>query len=278
MFLADYHIHSTCSFDASNTMTEMSHAAFGRGVTQLCFTDHTDFDIAETMQIGGPADFAVPAEQARQYAEALENAPNGMDIRLGLELGEGNHDAARAIKVFGMPEYDFILGSLHNLRNTPDFYYLKYTSEEYCHELYERYLDELLELSALPCFDALAHLGYCRRYMSKQGMSAAVTMERNGDKVDAILRTLIENGRGIELNCADLVPGGRSEPLLETFPSVPILRRYRELGGELITVGSDAHTTRAAGVGVEAGFELLRQCGFRYVTAYRKHVPEMIKI
>ena len=59
---------------------------------------------------------------------------------------------------------------------------------------------------------------------------------------------------------------------------VPILRRYRELGGEYITVGSDAHTTRAAGVGVEAGFALLRDCGFRYVTTYRKHLPEMIKL
>lgn len=276
MFLADYHIHSTCSFDAFNNMTEMSRAAYERGVTQVCFTDHSDFDIPETMQIG--TDFTIPPVQAEQYAQALKNAPRGMDIRLGLELGEGNHDAARAIGVYNMPDYDFILGSLHNLRNIPDFYYLKYTSEEYCHELYELYLDELIELSALKCFDALAHLGYCRRYMAKQGMSAAVTMERNGDKVDKILRTLIENGRGIELNCADLVPGGRDDPLLETFPSVPILRRYRELGGEYITVGSDAHTTRAAGVGVAAGFDLLRECGFQYVTTYRKHVPEMIKI
>lgn len=274
MFLADYHIHSTCSFDAFNTMTEMAEAARNRGIGQLCFTDHLDFDIPETLQIGD--DLTLPAEQAGQYADAL--AGTGMDIRLGLELGEGNHDAARALAIYAMPDYDFILGSLHNLRDTPDFYYLQYTDEDYCYWLYERYLDELLELSALNCFDTLAHLGYCRRYMAKQGQSAAVTMERHGDKVDAILRTLIAGGRGIELNCADLVPGGREDPLLETFPSVPILRRYRELGGEYITVGSDAHTTRAAGVGVEAGFALLRDCGFRYVTTYRKHLPEMIKL
>lgn len=80
-------------------------------------------------------------------------------------------------------------------------------------------------------------------------------MERNGDKVDKLLHTLIENGKGIELNVADLVPGGREDPLLMSFPSVDVLRRYRELGGDIITVGSDAHNAKAAGIGVREGYE-----------------------
>ena len=199
-------------------------------------------------------------------------------MTLGLELGEGNHDPARAKRIYAMPEYDFILGSLHNLRDEQDFYYIQYESYEQCFELYDKYLDELIELAGIGCFDVMAHIGYCLRYMHKRGFDAQVTMERNGDKVDHLLRTLIENGKGIELNVADLVPGGREDPLLMTFPSVDILRRYRELGGDIITVGSDAHNTKAAGIGIREGYELLADCGFKYTAIYRRHKPEFKRI
>ena len=166
----------------------------------------------------------------------------------------------------------------HNLKDEQDFYYIQYESYEQCFELYDRYLDELIELAGINCFAAMAHIGYCLRYMHKRGFDAQVTMERNGDKVDLLLRTLIENGKGIELNVADLVPGGREDPLLMTFPSVDILRRYRELGGDIITVGSDAHNTKAAGIGIKEGYELLRDCGFKYTAIYRRHKPEFKRI
>jgi len=277
MFLADYHIHSTCSPDAKFAMDEMACAAAEKGMTHVCMTDHCDFDIPDTMQLG-PDEFTLPRKQGHQFIMALEKAPEGLDIRLGLELGEGNHDPARAVRVYTMPEYDFILGALHNLRNTEDFYYLKYTSAEQCRELYERYLDELIDYAGIACFDVMAHIGYCLRYMHKQGQDIMLTMENNGDKIDTLLHTLIENGRGIELNCADLVPGGRSNPLLMTFPSISILRRYRELGGEIITVGSDAHSLPAAGLGIAEGYEILRENGFRYVSIFRHHKPEFIRI
>lgn len=277
MYLTDYHIHSTCSFDAYNTMAEMAAAAFKRGVVEACFTDHCDFGDQETMQVG-PEVFEIPEMQARQFGEAQKSAPKGMTLRLGLELGEANHDPERAMKVYGIEGYDCVIGSLHNLLGMKDFYYLDYKNMEYCYQLYDRYLDELIELAALPCFDVMGHIGFCLRYMSKQGFQAELTLERNGEKIDALLRTLIQNGRGLELNCADLVPGGRKNALLVTFPSIPILRRYRELGGEIVTVGSDAHNTRASGVGIAEGYELLRENGFQYVTAFYRHRPEFIKL
>ena len=129
MFLADYHVHSSCSFDAEDRMAAMAKAELARGVSSVCFTDHVDFGMQETMQIG-PERFQLPKSQVKQFIEAMERAPEGIDIRLGLELGEGNHDIPRAKRVYAMPEYDFILGSLHNLRDEKDFYYLRYGSEE----------------------------------------------------------------------------------------------------------------------------------------------------
>lgn len=278
MILADYHMHSSCSFDAVDTMADMARAAYDRGIRQIVFTDHCDFDIPETIRFSGPGPFEATPEQRAQLEEARAAVPGDMRLAIGLELGEGNHDPQRAVAVYAASGYDFILGSLHNLRGMEDFYYLNYESNAECYDLYDRYLDELIELASIPCFDVMAHIGYCRRYMHKQGWEAALTLARHGDKLDTLFRILIENGRGIELNCADLLPDGREDALLEAFPSVPILRRYRELGGEIITVGSDSHCVRAAGVGVEAGYAMLRENGFRHVTLFNRHRPEFIPI
>ena len=91
MFLADYHVHSTCSFDAKNRMAEMARALKQRGIAEVCFTDHADFGMPETMQIG-PESFTLPKQQAHQYIEALEKAPEGIFMTIGLELGEGKHE------------------------------------------------------------------------------------------------------------------------------------------------------------------------------------------
>ena len=81
MFLADYHVHSTCSFDAKNRMAEMARVSKQRGMAEVCFTDHCDFGVPETMQIG-PDSFTLPKQQAHQYIEALEKAPEGIELRL----------------------------------------------------------------------------------------------------------------------------------------------------------------------------------------------------
>lgn len=277
MFLADYHVHSSCSFDAKDRMVDMAKSELSKGIMEICFTDHVDFGDQQTMQIG-PDRFQLPKSQVKQFIEAMEKAPEGIDIKIGLELGEGNHDPARAKRIYAMPEYDFILGSLHNLKGEKDFYYIKYESYEQCYELYDRYMDELIDLAGIGCFDCMAHIGYCLRYMHKQGFDAEVTLDRFGRKVDTLLRTLIENGKGIELNVADLVPGGRDDPLLMPVPNIAILRRYRELGGDIITVGSDAHNVKAAGVGLREGYELLSDIGFKYVAVYKRHKPEFKRI
>ena len=173
MFLADYHVHSSCSFDAADRMAAMARAELKMGVVEICFTDHADFGDQQTIQLG-PERFQLPKSQVKQFIEAMEKAPEGIDIKLGLELGEGNHDPARAKRVYAMPEYDFILGSLHNLRDEQDFYYIKYESYDQCWELYDRYLDELIELAGINCFDCMAHIGYCLRYMHRQGFDAEI--------------------------------------------------------------------------------------------------------
>lgn len=271
MRLSDQHIHSAGSPDCDTPIPVMARAAREAGVEHLCFTDHIDIDDCLT---GGrsPGCPAAWLSVKDGYLAALPDAPAGVELRLGMELGEANHCPELALQLASEPELDLVLGSLHNLRNTPDFYYLRYESETQCEALNRLYLEELLELSSLPCFDVMAHIGYTRRYMRRAGFEAALDRERFGGLLEELLRRLIETGKGIEVNCSGLREGAG------TFPGLPVLRLYRELGGEIVTVGSDAHSPPTAGAGIAQGFELLREAGFRYVALFRRRKPEFQSI
>lgn len=271
MRLSDQHIHSAGSPDCDTPIPVMVRAAREKGVRHLCFTDHIDIDDCRTGRLNpGCRDAWQPIKEG--YLAALPDVPAGVELRLGMELGEANHCPELAVSLAAEPELDFVLGSLHNLRNTPDFYYLRYESEAQCEALNRRYLEELLELSALPCFDVMSHIGYTRRYMRRAGFEAELDRDRFGGLIQALLQSLIEKGKGIEVNCSGLREGAG------TFPGLWVLRFYRELGGEIVTVGSDAHSPETAGAGIAQGFELLREAGFRYVALFRRRKPEFQSI
>lgn len=273
MRLFDFHIHSTCSDDAKDTMTDMALASAKAGIEVVCFTDHFDLDDYRTGE-PIPDPLSVWPMVLQQYAEAKAACEGIVDLRLGMELGEANHNPALAARCAAQPQLDFVLGSTHNLRNTTDFYYLQYQSLEHCYALLDTYMTELLELAQLDCFDCMSHIGYTRRYMLAAGYDAVITLDRHGDHLDQIYRTLIQNGRGIEINCS----GFRHPGIATSIPDLLLLKRYRELGGEIITIGTDAHRVSDAGLFVREGYELLAEAGFRYVCLYRNRTPEFIKL
>lgn len=170
-----------------------------------------------------------------------------------MELGGPNHDPDTAARLAADPALDFVLGSLHNLRNETDFYWLRYSPSTPVRELNRRYLRELLELAALDCFDVMAHIGYTARYMHRDGREDGdVTPDRYGDELEALFTRLIQRGRGLEVNVSGLRHGHT------TYPNAQCLRLYRQLGGEIVTVGSDAHTLEEAGSAWRTG---MLSCG-----------------
>ncbi len=273
MFLTDYHIHSSCSGDGHNTMLEMVLASYEKGVRQLCFTDHCDIDHFTTGE-PNPNCFLIRKQMLDMYKSTLPAVPEDMKVFLGLELGEGNHDPAEAKKIAGSEELDFVLGSIHNLKGKPDFYETKYSSDERSQALVDNYMEELLELSLIDCFDVMAHIGYPARYIRKGGERVEISTRTYGDTLTALLKNLIERGKGIEINCS----GFRTPPGGGALPSLDILRLYKELGGEIITIGSDAHRVTNAGVGLAEGFDILRDLGYKYITVFEKRKPSFLKI
>lgn len=271
MYLTDFHVHSDVSMDSRYTMREMAEAEAKQGIQTMCFTNHCDIRSRRQLDFDPRCLEAVP-ESLEKFAALREEGNLPLEVLIGIELAECAYRPELAAQLAAYDGLDFVLGSMHILPELGDFYDLQYTDIAQCDRLFDLYMDESLRIAQLDCFDAMAHIGYCRRYMYRFGIDAALTLEKFGDKIRTLLRTLIDKGKGIEVNCSGLRDG------CGPFPSEEILRLYRSLGGEIITVGSDAHTPETAAACVAEGHELIQACGFDYVTVFRKRKPEFIKL
>ena len=164
-------------------------------------------------------------------------------------------------------EFDFVLGSVHFVDEL-DVYYQPYWEGKTIREAEQRYLEETLVcVQAHEDFDVLGHLTYiskCRAHPAPR----PVPFAEHREIIDEILRLLAQKGKGMEMNTSGVDRCGDFLPREEFF------RRFKELGGEIVTIGSDAHIPEHIGFRFEEAQELLRSCGFRYFTTYTQRKPE----
>ena len=260
----DYHTHSRCSFDSEAPLTDMVRAAQAAGLRELCVTDHCDLLDEHANRVYG---WDWPRSLA-QFDEARESlAKEGFTLRLGLEFGMGHIDPSCSQAILAQPRLDFVIGSVHNFspeKGGGDFYYADMSTPTACAAILEDYFSSMEQLVLTPWFDILGHIIYPLRYM---GVNASIHPWM--DRISAILETVIDSGRGIEVNtwCGRTITGWE-----------PVLRRYKELGGELITVGSDAHAPANVGAGIPEAYDLLKALGFQAVCVYDKRRPAFIDL
>ena len=267
MFLGDLHTHSLCSPDGAVPMAELARAGREAGLTCLCITDHCDLlDLTGTFTPHFDWD---PVRTA--YDQARTDLPPGLELRLGVELGEAYESPETARDILARaPRLDFVIGSVHNFRammGKQDFYNADYSDLALCHAALEDYLDTLHALAALPdCYDTLAHILYPLRYMRQAGQDVSLAQRDYPQRLDRVLQQVAQAGKALEVNTWR----GRTVAEWE-----PILRRFKALGGEYVTVGSDAHRAGDLGKGVASAYELLKTCGYRYTAVYRERKPVM---
>jgi histidinol-phosphatase (PHP family) len=267
MYYADYHTHSNCSPDGYVPMREMADAAVKSGLSELCLTDHCDL-----VGLNGERyDDYSWQEVLKQREEMRRLYGSRLELPLGLEFGSSHVDAEAARRILDQPELDFVIGSVHNhsLKNGgADFYLGKYSSPRVCYDALDDYFSSLEILAPLDTYDVLGHIIYPLRYMAVRD-GQAISLDGYMERIRGILRAVAEHGRGIALNTW---PG---KPLGDWVPG---LKLYRQCGGEIVTVGSDAHIPAGVGRGIPEAYELLLETGFPYVAAYRSRKPRMIKI
>lgn len=264
----DLHTHCTLSFDGKSSAEDMVKRAVELGIKHYALTDHVDLgDYADP-----DFDLEATVNGARETIPALQKKFAGItDLLYGVELGQAVHDRELTEKLLAENDYDFVIGSTHFIRGHEDFYFLNYTDTD-VPELMRLYFEELLETAEWGRFDVMGHITYPLRYITgEHGIN--VDLSEYGSIIDEILRTLIRNGKGIEINTS-----GLRQKYGRMFPDADTVRRYRELGGEILTVGSDAHCTDDLGKGIAEGIKLAKDTGFDKIAYYKRREVHFIAI
>lgn len=272
--LADQHIHSFCSEDGEVSMKDLAAAAAGLGLDHICFTDHCDLEHYATGKYN--PDCLDSKKLLAAFEEASSAWAEKISLCLGIELGGGGHMPERARKILSELRADLVIGSVHSFAGEQDFYMYgrspgQFESEARCREILGRYVRELFDMTQLSDFDVMGHIGYPLRYIKREGFD--MDLSDFNSQLESLFRILIEKGRGIEVNTAGL----RNE-MGKTMPSQDILRLYRKSGGEIITIGSDAHDIQSVGAGIQEACRMLKDAGFKYFTVFKKRKPEFIRL
>ncbi len=264
-YIMDMHVHSDHSFDGNHSCMLLCESAVSLGMDAIAITDHCEID-SKTL------DFRTfSANQYFESYKAKKYFEGELLVMQGLEMGQAVYNKSLAENILNNFKYDFILGSIHNLENMPDFYYLDYKEFD-VYELLGRYFDTVYELCLWNNFDSLAHLTYPMRYI-KGRAGIDVDFKRFTDKIEAILSLLVKNKRALEINTSGLF-----QPIKETLPDKNIIKLFKDLGGEYITVGSDSHYHQKIGAGIKQGLALAKECGFNSTVIYQNREPVPVPI
>lgn len=268
---ADCHLHSSFSGDSDTPMEDMVLEGITRGLETLCFTEHNDFDYPPYPDLP-PDYFILDADSCLGTLTALKEKYAGkIHLLFGAELGlqpgcaRKNADFAEAFP------FDFIIGSSH-VCHGKDPWYPGFFEERSQEDALREYFESILEnLRCFQDFDVYGHLDYILRYAPQKDED--YSYEKYSELLEEILKTLIQMGKGLELNT-----GGIKNGLRDFHPSRAILGRYRELGGEILTVGSDSHGAAGMGAHFTAAAETLRECGFRYYCVFENRIPRFLPL
>ena len=268
---ADFHLHSSFSGDSDTPMEEMILKGIDLGLTEMCFTEHNDFDYPATDS--HPSGFweVNPDAYLYNFLKLREKYADKITLLFGVELGLQPHLSKRNAAFAKAHDYDFIIGSSH-LCNGKDPYYASFYEGRTQEDAYREYFESILEnLKAFSNFDIYGHLDYVVRYGPQKDEGYSYELYR--EVFDKILTKLIDMEKGIEVNTAGLARGIR-----DVHPCRGVLKRYRELGGEIVTAGSDAHTPEQIAHAFDRAGEILKDCGFRYYAVFDKRRPVFHKL
>lgn len=274
--ISDCHMHTNFSPDADRGATPevMIKGALEKGLKRICFTDHYDLDFPFETTNGDMTknEFLFDLNEYFAVLEDLkEKYKDRIDIRIGVEFGLQRHLGTSYRKIAQEYPFDYIIGSGHVFGGI-DPYYTKDTDGRPDQMRYKEAFIEMLDyIKAVEDFDSLGHLDYIVRYGREQ--QKFYSYRQFTDEIDEILKYLIAHGKALELNMAGVKYG-----LGFAHPHPDILKRYKELGGEMVTVGSDAHRPKHIAYAYEKAGEILKECGFGYYTEFIKRKPQSIQI
>ena len=253
--LFDTHTHSEFSPDGRMTMEEAVESAMIKGLGGISFTDHFDVEAP-----GDNSHFSFDPLEQQDKIDKLKSR-EGFFIGKGIELGLQPSAIESARKAVSLFKFDLVIASVHFVDGI-DPYHDKYYDLRNEKVAYGRYLETIYQcITGYDDFDILGHFDYITRYSPY--LNKSLTMKEYGDYLDPILRHLAYRGKALEINTNTYRVRNGSSPVLDNA----VIRHFRQIGGELVTLGSDAHDYQRVGEGLEEAARLLISEGYRY-TAY----------
>lgn len=279
--LLDMHTHTSFSVDSEEPFENMLSRAEQLGLTAYAVTDHCEAErFYSAEHYARPkmnSNFDVYDYRDCFYASveavtAAKDAYNGkMKLLCGVELGEALYDMEATAEILSDKRLDFVIASLHELEGYDDFAFLDYNKYN-IEELLYKYFLEIYRICKWGEFDSLGHLTYTLRYIEGK-FGFKVNMSRYREIIRESLRALAEKNRALEINTS-----GLRQSYGKTFPTPEYVGMFRELGGAIITVGSDAHNVNDLATGIADGIAIAKAAGFDYVAYYEKRQPVFVKI
>ena len=266
--IVDLHVHTDNSFDGNHSATFFCEKAEVLELRAVAFTDHCEVD-----QFKGDPDYEKRIFQAFFEVSKVRSAFRGKMIVLnGIELGQPAFDKETADDIINRYDYDQVIGSVHNLRGGEDFYFMENLSMDEAKSLLKQYFDEIIIMLEWGNFDVLAHLTYPLRYFySKSNLD--IDLSEFDDQINKILKLTIEKGIALEINTAAL-----RQPLNKLSPEINLIKRFKEMGGRYVTVGSDAHYAEHLAADIDAAYDAALEAGFECITFFQKRMPMLMKI
>ena len=259
----DYHMHSTVSFDGHDSGLAMAVAAKAAGLKEICFTDHIDHDC----DAEGRSMVFDPSVYSKEY-DNLEVA--GLKIRRGVEYGLKPYNKETMQKDLKLRDFDFVLGSVHFV-NEQDIYYKEFWQGKTVEQAVSLFLEETLKcVQHHDDYDVLGHLSYICKARAHPDPKP-LYLKDHREIVDEILKILVQKGKGMEINTSGVDRCGDFLPREEFF------RRFKELGGEIVTIGSDAHNTQRVGQYADRACEMMKDI-FGYVCTFEGRKPIFHKL
>lgn len=280
MQLIDCHTHTQFSMDSEADINAMIKKAKELNLAAYAITDHCECNCwypkehYENTELFDYFNYKDDFEASLSAVTELKEKYSDFNLICGTELGQPLADLEIAEKCIADSRLDFVISSVHQIKDEKDFFYINYyhMSTAEINNLLERYFSEVYELCKWGKFDVLGHLTYCLRYMKiRNGITP--NMKLFDEIIAESLRTLADKCKGIEINTSGIRQGFGT-----TFPSLKYIKLFREFGGKIISIGSDAHKVRDLGANIAEGTELAKAAGFSEICYFKKRQPVFIKI
>ena len=268
--IPDYHLHTLFSGDCETPLKDIIESALSKGLKSICITDHNDLDLPGEphMDDGTPISFDLDIDAYIPEMQSLRESvlkDYNFDLRIGLEQGVMPSTCKKLADYSKVhPELDFIIASTH-IVDDMDPYYPEFWEDRDPMKCYMSYFETTLyNAENFSDYNVYGHLDYILRYGPCPKKKELVDIKPFLEIIEAILKAILDHGKGIEINTGSLYRG-----MDYSHPHTEVLKLYKELGGEILTFGSDAHDSIHIGHDFDAAADMARAMGFKYYCTFK---------